>query len=38
MDADLGHLPPSMPIISGGLAEVSVEERKIGRDLVIQYL
>ena len=38
MDADLGHLPPSMPIISGGLAEVFVEKRKIGRELVIQYL
>ncbi len=34
MDVDLGHLPPSLPIISGGLAEVEWQGDEIG----IQYI
>ena len=33
MDLDLGHLPPSIPMISGGTAKVSVK----GNDVTIQY-
>ena len=29
MDADIGHLPPSMPIISGAVAEVNVTDGNI---------
>ena len=29
MDADLGHLPPAMPVISGAYAEVSVKDDNI---------
>ena len=29
MDADIGHLPPAMPIISGAYAEVKVEDNNI---------
>ncbi len=29
MDADIGHLPPAMPVISGAYAEVSVEHGNI---------
>lgn len=29
MDADIGHLPPSMPVISGAYADVSVEKGNI---------
>ena len=33
MDADLGHLPPAMPIISGAVAEIEAE----GDDVSIKY-
>ena len=33
MDADIGHLPPAMPIISGGLANVATSE-----NITIKYL
>lgn len=29
MDADLGHLPPMMPIVCGSMAEVSVQSDEI---------
>ena len=29
MDADLGHLPPMMPMITGSLAEISAEDGKV---------
>lgn len=29
MDADVGHLPPAMPIISGAVAEVNCEESNV---------
>jgi muramoyltetrapeptide carboxypeptidase LdcA involved in peptidoglycan recycling len=29
MDADIGHLPPAMPIISGSLADVSAKNNRI---------
>ena len=32
MDADLGHLPPMMPVICGSMAEVSAS----GNDITIQ--
>lgn len=38
MDADLGHLPPSMPIISGAMAELTVTEKEYGMETVIRYL
>lgn len=34
MDADLGHLPPMMPLITGSLAEVTVR----GNDIAVRYL
>ena len=34
MDADLGHLPPSMPMMVGSVAEL---ERK-GNDLTFRFL
>ena len=33
MDLDLGHLPPSIPMICGGTARVSIK----GNDVTIQY-
>lgn len=33
MDADLGHLPPAMPIVSGSIGTVDV----IGNDITIRY-
>ena len=33
MDVDLGHLPPSMPIVSGGLAKVQIQ----GDDIELRY-
>ncbi len=33
LDVDLGHLPPSMPLISGGMARVTVE----GNEIAIQH-
>ncbi|MBO4864699.1 MAG: LD-carboxypeptidase [Eubacterium sp.] len=33
MDIDIGHLPPSMPIISGGIADVEAE----GNNITINY-
>ena len=29
MDADLGHLPPAMPIVNGALAEITYEEKQL---------
>ena len=29
MDADLGHLPPAMPIVSGALAELTYEKKQL---------
>ena len=29
MDADLGHLPPSMPILCGAMGEVTVRDSDI---------
>jgi len=29
MDADLGHLPPAMPIVNGALAEVTYEKKQL---------
>ena len=29
MDADLGHLPPAMPIANGALAEITYEEKQL---------
>ncbi len=29
MDADVGHLPPMIPLICGSMAEVSVEKNKM---------
>lgn len=37
MDADLGHLPPSMPIISGGLATVCLQGTAYGNEVSIIY-
>lgn len=37
MDVDLGHLPPSLPVISGGLACVQVQESDHGSELTIAY-
>lgn len=33
MDVDIGHLPPMMPVVSGGLADV----KTVGNDLVLKY-
>lgn len=33
MDVDIGHLPPTMPILSGGMAEVTVQ----GNDIKLKY-
>ena len=33
MDADLGHLPPSMPVICGSMADVVAE----GNEISIEY-
>ena len=38
MDVDLGHLPPSMPVISGGMAEVSLDPSGNGTEIGIKYL
>ena len=29
MDVDLGHLPPMIPMVCGGLADVSLENGKL---------
>ncbi len=33
MDADIGHLPPSMPVVSGSYAKVNVK----ADDITIEY-
>ena len=33
MDADLGHLPPSMPLISGALADVNLDGQNLSIDM-----
>ena len=30
MDADFGHLPPAMPLVSGAVGEVTVKGNEIG--------
>lgn len=37
MDVDLGHLPPSMPMICGGLATVCVQGTTYGNEVSIIY-
>ena len=29
MDADLGHLPPMMPLVTGSMAEIKMEKEKL---------
>ena len=29
MDADLGHLPPMMPLVSGSMAEIVMENNRL---------
>ena len=29
MDVDLGHLPPMMPLVTGSMADVTVQENDI---------
>lgn len=36
MDADLGHLPPMMPIVVGSMGEVKVQENKISLKMKFQ--
>ena len=33
MDADLGHLPPSMPLVTGSYASVRIERGKLGIEM-----
>jgi muramoyltetrapeptide carboxypeptidase LdcA involved in peptidoglycan recycling len=35
MDADFGHLPPSMPLICGSLAKVRVDGSKLTIDMAL---
>lgn len=35
MDADLGHLPPMMPLVTGSLAEIKMEKEKL--EITMEY-
>ena len=38
MDADIGHIPPAMPVICGSMAEVNFSNGKLELDMkLIQY-